>query len=99
MNRVGRAPMSDIVLARIAAWEAAGLIDSATAERLRAAEANEPGDAMSAVSPARTVGASSFFGPSVSLAEAFSYLGVAFVLAAWVALIARLSSEASTAAR
>ena len=30
--------MSDVVLERIAAWEAAGLIDAATAERLRAAE-------------------------------------------------------------
>ena len=37
--------MSDIVLARIAAWEAAGLIDATTAERLRAAEADEPADA------------------------------------------------------
>jgi len=37
--------MSDIVLARIAAWEAAGFIDAMTAERLRAAEADEPADA------------------------------------------------------
>jgi len=95
--------MSDIVLARIAAWEAAGFIDAMTAERLRAAEADEPADAdaptaAAAAAPvARPTGASSFFGPAVTLVEAFSYLGAAFVLAAWFALIGRLSGHTAGA--
>jgi hypothetical protein len=91
--------MSDVVLDRIAGWEAAGLIDAATAERLRAAEvAAGPGDDRgSSVSPAGL--ASSFFGPAVSVVEMFSYLGGAFVLAAWGFLIARLSTEASEPTR
>ena len=94
--------MSDIVLARIAAWEAAGLIDATTAERLRAAEADEPADAdrlASAAPAARPTGVSSFFGPAVSLVEAFSYLGAGFVLAAWCALIGRVSGAAAGATR
>jgi hypothetical protein len=43
--------------------------------------------------------ASSFFGPPVSLVEAFSYLGAAFVLAAWATLIARISGQATDATR
>ena len=93
--------MSDIVLARIAAWEAAGLIDAATAERLRVAEADEPAEAdgAAAAPAARPTGVSSFFGPAVSLVEAFSYLGAAFVLAAWFALIGRISGQAAGATR
>jgi hypothetical protein len=90
--------VSDVVLDRIAAWESAGLIDAVTAERLRAAEAgsgrpDEPGTA------ARAGIATSFFGPAVSIVEAFSYLGGAFVLAAWTALIARLANEAGEPTR
>jgi hypothetical protein len=97
--------MSDIVLARIAAWEAAGFIDAMTAERLRAAEADEPADAGAAIAGAaaapgaRPTGVSSFFGPAVTLVEAFSYLGAAFVLSAWFALIGRLSGQAAGATR
>jgi hypothetical protein len=88
--------MSDVVLDRIAAWEAAGLIDAATAARLRAAESAAPPDGEPAASPPPRVSMTpSFFGPAVTIVEAFSYLGAAFVLAAWTALIARLSSEAS----
>ena len=47
----------DTVLERIAAWQAAGLIDAATADRLRAAEppdtAEPPGTAEPAPPPAR----------------------------------------------
>jgi hypothetical protein len=93
--------MSEIVLARIAAWEAAGLVDAATAERLRSAEAGlADDDALErSAATAPTGAASSFFGPPVSLVEAFSYLGAAFVLAAWTALIARLSGQATDATR
>ncbi|MFL5750117.1 MAG: hypothetical protein ACJ767_05825 [Chloroflexota bacterium] len=90
--------MSDIVLERIAAWEAAGLIDAATAERLRSVEAFTAPDADATEGPAQASRASlvsSFFGPAVSIVEVFSYLGAAFVLAAWGALIGRLSSEAT----
>ena len=91
--------MSDVVLERIAAWEAAGLIDAATAERLRAVEAagaaHEEGE--SSISPAGL--ASSFFGPAVSVVEMFSYLGIGFVLAAWGYLITRLANEATDPTR
>jgi hypothetical protein len=93
--------MSHVVLERIAGWETAGLIDAATAERLRAAEAasvdddGEPG----ATTTSRAGVASSFFGPAVSIVEAFSYLGGAFVLAAWAVLIGRLGNESSGATR
>ncbi|HET9347278.1 MAG TPA: hypothetical protein VFO05_16415 [Candidatus Limnocylindrales bacterium] len=91
--------MSDVVLERIAAWEAAGLIDAATAERLRAAEVagatHEDRD--SSISPAGL--ASSFFGPAVSVVEMFSYLGGGFVLAAWAFLITRLANETSEPTR
>jgi len=93
--------MSEIVLARIAAWEAAGLVDAATAERLRAAEAasSEHEEPEPTAATGRPGAASSFFGPPVSLVEAFSYLGAAFVLAAWAALIARVSGQAAGATR
>src|SRR6185312_4962393 len=90
--------VSDVVLERIAGWESAGLIDAATAERLRAAEvAAGPHDAPATAAPsAAPFGiASSFFGPAVTVVEMFSYLGSAFVLAAWGFLIGRLSGEAS----
>lgn len=83
--------MSDEVLQRIADWQAAGLIDAETAERLRAAEAgrvsSEPPSA-----PHQNV-VSSFVNPPLSIVEVFSYLGGAFVLAAWAVLMGRLSSE------
>jgi hypothetical protein len=87
--------MSDVVLERIRGWEAAGLIDAATAERLRAAEAAaapEPEVPPPAAEPGLV---SSFFGPGVSIVEMFSYLGGAFVVAAWAVLMARLVSEST----
>ena len=85
--------MSELVLARIAAWEAAGLVDATTAARLRDAEiGSDHEDEPALAAPAGI--ATSFFGPAVSIVEAFSYLGGAFVLAAWTALIARLANEA-----
>ena len=94
--------MSDVVLERIAAWESAGLIDAATAERLRAAEeAAGPHEAPPPAPPSSAPFgvASSFFGPAVTVVEMFSYLGSAFVLAAWGFLVTRLSGEASDPAR
>jgi hypothetical protein len=70
------------VLERIDAWQAAGLIDDATAERLRAAESaatvtpdGRPDNPLQA--------ASAMFGPPVSIAELFAYVGTGFLLAAW----------------
>src|SRR5262245_449515 len=91
--------MSDVVLEWIDGWEAAGLIDTPTADRLRAAEASAVGTSPDAAVSSRSGGASSFFGPPVSIVEAFSYLGAAFVLAAWGVLIIRLWTEASSPAR
>jgi hypothetical protein len=84
----------------IATWEAAGLIDAATADRLRAADFGD-------VAPLHDVaiaerpktpggsGASALFGPTVTIAEVFGYLGTAFLLAAWFALIARQAAGGS----
>lgn len=69
------------VLDRIAAWEAGGLIDAETAERLRAHEA-------AAVEPARPAASVlSAFGPTPTIAEAFAYVGGGFILAAWYTLV------------
>jgi cytochrome b561 len=70
------------VLERIDAWHAAGLIDDATAERLRTAEsaASVPSDARPD-NPLQA--ASAMFGPPVTIVELFAYLGAGFLLAAW----------------
>jgi hypothetical protein len=78
------------VIERIAAWEAAGLIGSDVAARLRAAEADVPADA-GRHSPISN--AAAFFGPAVTIAEMFGYLGTGFVLAAWYALIGRIAGD------
>lgn len=87
----------DPIEERIAAWESAGLIDAATADRLRSAEAGRtpaPG-----VEPAATSGRpagpaiSSAFGPGVTVSEMFAYLGVGFLLGAWSAFVARLVGD------
>jgi len=75
------------VIERIAAWEAAGLIDAAVAARLRAAEADRPAVA-GRENP--ITAAAAFFGPAVTIAEMFGYLGTAFVLAAWYTLLGRV---------
>jgi hypothetical protein len=70
------------VLDRISAWRQAGLIDEATAERLRTAEA----DAVAGAAPVEAgvgTAVSAFFGPGLSIIEVFAYLGGAFLLAAW----------------
>lgn len=82
----------------IAGWEAAGLIDRATADRLRAAQgtatasdhAAATGVAPSTPSHQRSA-ASALFGPSVTIAEVFAYLGGAFLLAAWSSFMTRSS--------
>ena len=90
----------DQVLERIAAWEAAGLIDAATAERLRAAEAaqsrREAGDTqlVESAPPARRGPSSvaSVFGPGVTIGEMFAYLGGAFLLGAFETFVVRSSA-------
>ncbi|MBI3752189.1 MAG: hypothetical protein HY263_11115 [Chloroflexi bacterium] len=86
------------VLDRITAWQAAGLIDGVTADRLRIAEASVPVDAAMGTAEAGLAagGANagvtsmigSIFGPSPAVSELFAYLGAGFVLAAWHVLVA-----------
>ncbi|MGZ8515531.1 MAG: hypothetical protein ACXWXA_10870, partial [Candidatus Limnocylindrales bacterium] len=92
----------DQVLERIAAWEAAGLIDPATAAQLRLAEAErprEPADQAGTAPPADSSprrGPSSVaavFGPGVTIGEMFAYLGGAFLLGAFETFITRLASS------
>ena len=82
--------MSD-ALEHIAGWEAAGLIDRETADRLRAAE--DPTAVRDAPAGGPTAhsrsAASALFGPSVTIAEVFAYLGGGFLLAAWSTFMAR----------
>ncbi len=82
----------------IAAWEAAGVIDGATAARLRAAPGPLPGPAPIASregdhlvdATARPPSAvSALFGPGVSIGEMFGYIGAAFLLSAWTAFLVR----------
>jgi hypothetical protein len=81
------------------AWERAGLIDQVTADRLRAADRTviEPSTTSGPDAPAtdrpRSM-ASGTFGPPVLIAEAFGYLGAAFLLAAWFAWIVNRSTHA-----
>ncbi len=70
-------------LEHIATWQAAGLIDAATADRLRAAEI-----APSKPTPAPMSASARIFGPSVSVEEVFGYLGGAFLIASWSAFMA-----------
>ena len=91
----------DQVLDRIAAWEAAGLIDAATSERLRAAEAaqssHETGDmrAPDAAAPARRGPSSvaSISGPGITIGEMFAYLGGAFLLGAYETFVFRAAGS------
>jgi hypothetical protein len=91
----------DQVLERIAAWEAAGLIDAATSERLRAAEAAQSAHETGAPSvaqgatPARkgpsTV--ASIFGPGITIGEMFAYLGGTFLLGAYETFVLRTAGS------
>lgn len=91
----------DQVFDRIAAWEAAGLIDAATSERLRAAEAaqssHETGDmrAPDAAVPARRGPSSvaSISGPGIAIGEMFAYLGGAFLLGAYETFVFRAAGS------
>jgi hypothetical protein len=80
------------VIERIGAWEASGLIDAPLAARLRSAEMGLPtdGPAGAAVHPRQGVVAA-IFGPPVTIAEMFAYLGAIFLLAAWYAAISRIA--------
>ena len=84
--------MSDAI-EHIAGWEAAGLIDRETADRLRAASdptavRNTPTATMTAHPRSA---AAALFGPSVTISEVFAYLGGAFLLAAWSSFMSRTS--------
>jgi hypothetical protein len=90
------------VLVRIDAWESAGLIDPATAERLRAVETGRAsGSSTDEAGPAggadrgRAPGFPAVFGPGVTVGEMFAYLGIGFLLGAWTAFAARLSGGSS----
>ena len=87
-----------VILDRIAAWEAAGLIDPETALRLRADEADqvdpEAPSADGVSVPEARRGPSTIaqiVGPSVTIGEMFAYLGGAFVLGAFDAFLTRSS--------
>jgi len=87
-----------LVIARIDAWVEAGLIDEATATRLRAAEAAVPTESPPAAVPAarrRGFPLGTVFGPSVAVGEMFGYLGAAFLLAAWFVMVGRNGNETS----
>ena len=81
---------SPLVIRRIEAWEAAGLIDPMTADRLREAEAEAMLEPDAIPEPdaveVRPPGAGRALG--VTAVELFAYLGAACVLGAWYALIA-----------
>lgn len=94
----------DVVLERLARWEAAGLLDAETAARLRtdeAARTSPPEPPVEAEVPAegsrrpdeRPSAFTATFGPAVSVGEMFSYLGGAFLLAAYGAFLARLAAD------
>ena len=81
----------------IAEWEAAGLIDRETADRLRAAAVTTT-DGLSATphEPVRSA-AGELFGPSVTIPEVFGYLGTGFLLGAWTAWTGRASADGGIA--
>lgn len=83
----------------LAAWEAAGLIDPATADRIRALEAAAPApaDASAPTSPPErsTSPIAQIFGPGISIGEMFGYLGALFMLAATDAFLIRIAGSGS----
>lgn len=91
------------VVERIDAWAAAGLIDEATADRLRAAEAEAPAapadralvDAVVAEPLHTRSAAATVFGPAVTIGELFAYVGAGFLLAAWHSLFGSFISQTS----
>lgn len=102
------------IIARIEGWQAAGLIDAATAERLRVDEAAResasadsggavPADADGAARTTATTRPPStlaqIFGPGISIGEMFAYLGGAFLLGAYNAFVIRQAGEATATER
>ena len=86
----------DPVLARIDAWQQAGLIDPSTADRLRAAETATAPPQSPHVTPAtghRGPSAGDVLGPAPTVVEMLSYLGGGFLIAAWTAFVGRLSGD------
>ena len=77
--------------AHVAEWQAAGLIDAATADRIRAHESSAP---PSPTAEPRESAVTAMFGPSLTIGEVFSYLGAFFVLAASDAFLARIAAPA-----
>lgn len=82
----------------IATWEAAGLIDRRTADRLHATDVGttrsrdrDAGDD-DPTTQTRSA-ASAMFGSSVTISEVFAYLGGAFLLAAWSSFMSRASGS------
>jgi hypothetical protein len=93
------------VAERIEAWEATGLIDPATASRLRLAEAERSAEPTAAAqsqtgrssaghaSPRRgPTSMASIFGPGVTIGEMFAYLGGTFLLGAYETFVFRPAS-------
>jgi hypothetical protein len=91
----------EAVLDRIAAWEAAGLIDADTASRLRAHEAGQPDAAASPPDQPRPEShrgpstIAQIFGPGIAVGEMFAYLGGAFILGAFNAFLIRTAGLGS----
>ena len=86
--------MSD-TQAHLATWEAAGLIDSATAERIRRLAGDAP-DTTETPRPSpevsrRPSAVGAIFGPGIGVGELFAYLGAIFLLAATDAFIVRIA--------
>jgi hypothetical protein len=88
------------VVARIDAWAARGLIDEATARRLRAAEDAAPTDGAPVdgqpASTGNRTATTSRFGPAVTIGELFAYVGAGFLLAAWHTLFGSLFTATSS---
>ena len=85
-----------LILDRIASWEAAGVIDAEVAARLRSDELERASASLpdQHVDPdgGRQSGASTvsrIFGPAVTIGEMFAYLGGAFILGAFDVFLAR----------
>ncbi len=77
--------------AHVAEWQAAGLIDAATADRIRA---HESSSSPSPTAEPQESALTAMFGPSLTIGEVFSYLGAFFVLAASDAFLARIAGPA-----
>jgi hypothetical protein len=75
----------------VTTWQAAGVIDAATADRILAYESTSP----TAHRAERTESPiAAMFGPSLTIGEVFSYLGAIFVLAASDAFLAKIAGPA-----